>query len=400
MYKRIKYFLTSDPASGILLLLAAITALTIANSPLQASYQSLLNFYLFGISVSHWINDGLMALFFLMIGLEVKRELIEGSLNSRSKAMLPAIAGLGGMLFPIIIFLFFNYKDPIAINGWAAPAATDIAFALAILSLLGKRVPVELKVFLLALAIIDDLGVIFIIAIFYNSEPSGMMLLFVLTISLFLFFCGKKQFSSLALYFVLFIVLWFTVYHSGIHATLAGVIAGFLIPQTCRAGKSPAKRVEHLLNPYVAFCILPLFAFANSGVTFSSIQAISDYSHLPLGIALGLFVGKPIGVFLFSWLAIKLGIAQLPQQVNMRMILAVAVLCGIGFTMSIFISTLAFPAEQSVMVDYTKIGILMGSSASALLGFSMLSRALPSVVAQEVPASSLTNTKLQQSRLE
>ncbi|WP_217532003.1 Na+/H+ antiporter NhaA [Vibrio metschnikovii] len=398
MYKRIKYFLTSDPASGILLLLAAITALAIANSPLQHSYQQFLNFYVFGISVSHWINDGLMALFFLMIGLEVKRELIEGSLNSRSKAMLPAMAALGGMLFPIAIFLFFNYQDPIAINGWAAPAATDIAFALAILSLLGKRVPVELKVFLLALAIIDDLGVIFIIALFYNSEPSGMMLLFVLTISLFLFFCGKKQFSSLALYFVLFLVLWFTVYHSGIHATLAGVIAGFLIPLTCRAGKSPAKRVEHLLNPYVAFLILPLFAFANSGVTFSSINIVSSNAHLPLGITLGLFVGKPIGVFLFSWLAIKLGVAQLPPTVNLRMILSVAVLCGIGFTMSIFISTLAFTAEQSAMVDYAKIGILMGSTASAILGFSMLIKALP-VSTPHIVTSQARVSELQQSRI-
>lgn len=398
MYKRIKHFLTSDPASGILLLLAAITALAIANSPLQYSYQQFLNFYILGISVSHWINDGLMALFFLMIGLEVKRELIEGSLNSRSKAMLPAMAALGGMLFPIAIFLFFNYQDPVAINGWAAPAATDIAFALAILSLLGKRVPVELKVFLLALAIIDDLGVIFIIALFYNSEPSGMMLLFVLTISLFLFFCGKKQFSSIALYFVLFLVLWFTVYHSGIHATLAGVVAGFLIPLTCRAGKSPAKRVEHLLNPYVAFLILPLFAFANSGVTFSSINIVSSNAHLPLGIALGLFIGKPIGVFLFSWLAIKLRVAQLPPTVNLRMILSVAVLCGIGFTMSIFISTLAFTAEQSVMVDYAKIGILMGSTASAILGFFMLIKALP-VSTPHIVTSQARVSELQQSQI-
>ena len=398
MYKRIKYFLTSDPASGVLLLFAALAALAIANSPLQHSYQQFLNFYILGISVSHWINDGLMALFFLMIGLEVKRELIEGSLNSRSKAMLPAMAALGGMIFPIAIFLFFNHQDPVAINGWAAPAATDIAFALAILSLLGKRVPVELKVFLLALAIIDDLGVIFIIALFYNSDPSGMMLLFVLTISLFLFFCGKKQFSSLSLYFVLFLVLWFTVYHSGIHATLAGVIAGFLIPLTCRAGKSPAKRVEHLLNPYVAFLILPLFAFANSGVTFSSVELASHNAHLPLGIALGLFAGKPIGVFLFSWLAIKFGVAQLPASVNMRMILAVAVLCGIGFTMSIFISTLAFTAEQIAMVDYAKIGILMGSTASAIVGFSMLVRALPSSVAQESKQDTAVNA-LQQSQI-
>ena len=398
MYKRIKYFLTSDPASGVLLLVAALAALAIANSPLQHSYQQFLNFYILGISVSHWINDGLMALFFLMIGLEVKRELIEGSLNSRSKAMLPAMAALGGMIFPIAIFLFFNHQDPVAINGWAAPAATDIAFALAILSLLGKRVPVELKVFLLALAIIDDLGVIFIIALFYNSDPSGMMLLFVLTISLFLFFCGKKQFSSLSLYFVLFLVLWFTVYHSGIHATLAGVIAGFLIPLTCRAGKSPAKRVEHLLNPYVAFLILPLFAFANSGVTFSSVELASHNAHLPLGIALGLFAGKPIGVFLFSWLAIKFGVAQLPASVNMRMILAVAVLCGIGFTMSIFISTLAFTAEQIAMVDYAKIGILMGSTASAIVGFSMLVRALPSTVAEESKQDTAVNA-LQQSQI-
>ncbi|MCG6212305.1 Na+/H+ antiporter NhaA [Vibrio furnissii] len=383
MTDMIRDFFKLESAGGIILVIAAVVAMTIANSPLNDVYQGVLHSYVMGMSVSHWINDGLMAVFFLLIGLEVKRELLEGALKSRETAIFPAIAAVGGMLAPALIYVLFNAGDPEAIQGWAIPAATDIAFALGIMALLGKRVPVSLKVFLLALAIIDDLGVVVIIALFYTSDLSTMALVVGFIMTAVLFVMNAKHVTKISLYTVVGLILWVAVLKSGVHATLAGVVIGFAIPLKGKAGEhSPLKHMEHALHPYVAFAILPLFAFANAGISLDGVSMSGLASTLPLGVALGLLVGKPLGIFSFSVAAVKLGVAKLPEGINFKHIFAVSILCGIGFTMSIFISSLAFGSAHADYDTYARLGILMGSTTAAILGYVLLRMSLPKAAAQ------------------
>lgn len=378
MNDMIRDFFKMESAGGILLVIAAAVAMTVANTDLYSTYQGILQSYVLGMTVSYWINDGLMAIFFLIIGLEVKRELLEGALKSKETAIFPAIAAVGGMLAPALVYVAFNYSDAQAIQGWAIPAATDIAFALGIMALLGNRVPVSLKVFLLALAIIDDLGVVVIIALFYTSDLSTMALAVGFAMTAALFMLNAKKVTSLTPYIIVGAILWFAVLQSGVHATLAGVVIGFAIPlKGKKEGHSPLKHMEHTLHPYVAFGILPLFALANAGISLEGISLSSLGSALPLGIALGLLVGKPLGIFSFSWLAVKSGIAKLPHGVNFTHIFAVSVLCGIGFTMSIFISSLAFGSANAEFDTYARLGILMGSTTAALIGYFLLHVSLP-----------------------
>ncbi|ASK55278.1 Na+/H+ antiporter NhaA [Vibrio tarriae] len=378
MSDMIRDFFKMESAGGILLVIAAAIAMVIANSAMGEGYQAFLHTYVFGMSVSHWINDGLMAVFFLLIGLEVKRELLEGALKSRETAIFPAIAAVGGMLAPALIYVAFNFNDPAAIQGWAIPAATDIAFALGIMALLGKRVPVSLKVFLLALAIIDDLGVVVIIALFYSSDLSTIALTIGFIMTGVLFMLNAKHVTKLSIYLVAGLILWIAVLKSGVHATLAGVVIGFAIPLKGNKGEhSPLKHLEHALHPYVAFAILPVFAFANAGISLQGVSLAGLTSMLPLGVALGLFLGKPLGIFSFSWAAVKLGVAKLPEGINFKHIFAVSVLCGIGFTMSIFISSLAFGQANEAYDTYARLGILMGSTTAAVLGYSLLRLSLP-----------------------
>lgn len=374
----IRDFFKMESAGGVLLVIAAAIAMTIANTPLNETYQAFLHTYVFGMSVSHWINDGLMAIFFLLIGLEVKRELLEGALKSKETAIFPAIAAVGGMLAPALVYLAFNFNEPMAIKGWAIPAATDIAFALGIMALLGSRVPVSLKVFLLALAIIDDLGVVVIIALFYSGDLSTTALAIGFAMTAALFVLNSRHVTKLLPYMIVGAILWVAVLKSGVHATLAGVVIGFAIPLKGNKGeKSPLKHMEHALHPYVAFGILPLFAFANAGISLEGVSIAGLTSMLPLGIALGLLIGKPLGIFSFSWIAVKSGVAKLPEGISMFHIFAVSVLCGIGFTMSIFISSLAFGQTNVEFDTYARLGILMGSTTAAILGYLLLHISLP-----------------------
>ncbi|HIF9278641.1 TPA: Na+/H+ antiporter NhaA [Photobacterium damselae] len=387
MTDAIRKFLKLESAGGIVLIIAAAVAMFIANSPLGSVYSGVLHSYVAGLSVEHWINDGLMAIFFLLIGLEVKRELIEGALNTKEKAIFPAIAAVGGMIAPALVYVAFNFSDPVALKGWAIPAATDIAFALGVMALLGNRVPVSLKVFLLALAIIDDLGVIVIIALFYSSDLSTLALAVAFASTAALFIMNAKNVTKLTPYLVVGAILWFSVLQSGVHATLAGVVLGFAIPLSGKDGDhsdnhSPLKHLEHVLHPYVAFLILPLFAFANAGISLEGVSFASLTSMLPLGIAAGLFIGKPLGIFTASYIAVKTGLAKLPDDIGMKEIFAVSVLCGIGFTMSIFISSLAFVGESGDFSTYSRLGILLGSTFAALIGYGLLNRALPKTLSK------------------
>ncbi|USD40058.1 Na+/H+ antiporter NhaA [Vibrio sp. SCSIO 43135] len=378
MDKLIRDFLRMESASGILLVVAAAIAMFIANSPLNEYYQGFLHSYLLGMSLSHWINDGLMAIFFLLIGLEVKRELVEGALKSKETAMFPAIAAVGGMAVPALVYVMFNWGNDAAMAGWAIPAATDIAFALGIMALLGNRVPASLKVFLLALAIIDDLGAVVIIAFFYTADLSTSALTFGFISTAALFWLNSKQVTKLSPYLIIGALLWFAVLKSGVHATLAGVVIGFAIPLKGKDGEhSPLKHLEHTLHPYVSFGVLPLFALANAGLSLQNVSIAGLTSMVPLGIALGLLVGKPIGIMLFCWVSLKMKLTELPAGIRMRQIFAVSVLCGIGFTMSIFISSLAFEFEAESLDTYARLGILMGSTVSAILGYILLRMSLP-----------------------
>ncbi|MBD1577314.1 Na+/H+ antiporter NhaA [Vibrio sp. S11_S32] len=376
-------FFKKESASGIILVIAAAIAMLVANSSLNEMYQHALHIDIFGMSSSHWINDGLMAVFFLLIGLEVKRELLIGALKSKETALFPAIAAVGGMLAPALVYLAFNGSDPVAASGWAIPAATDIAFALGIMALLGSRVPVSLKVFLLALAIIDDLGVVVIIALFYSSDLSTLALLVGFISTAILFVMNIKNVTQIRWYLLVGFILWVSVLQSGVHATLAGVVIGFAIPLQGKKqagkedGRSPLKHLEHALHPYVSFLILPLFAFANAGISLKGVSLSGLTDMLPLGIALGLLIGKPLGVFSFSWISVKLGFAKLPEGINFKHIFAVSVLCGIGFTMSIFISSLAFTNVDASFDTYSRLGILIGSTTAAILGYALLHCFLP-----------------------
>lgn len=367
--------LLSNPASaGLLLMLAAAAALVIANTGLAPTYFAALEAKFAGLSVLHWINDALMSAFFLLVGLEIKRELLVGQLSSWPQRALPGMAALGGMAAPALVYLVVNSGAQGAPHGWAIPAATDIAFALGVLSLLGPRVPVSLKVFLTALAIIDDLGAVLIIAMFYTAEVNGLALAAVGGLSVALFALNRMGFKSIAGYLALGCILWFCMFKSGIHATLAGVLLAFAIPlrsDAPAASEAPLLRLEHGLQPWVAFLVVPVFGFANAGVAFLGIPLSRLADPVPLGVALGLFLGKQIGILGMAVLAIRLGLAKMPSGATWRQIYGVALLCGIGFTMSLFIGLLAFAGEP-MLQDETKLGVLLGSVASAVCGAILL----------------------------
>lgn len=386
-------YMQHDAASGIILLCAALLALILQNSPASWLYDGLLETPVtvgIGELMIHkplllWINDGLMAIFFFLVGLEIKREMVIGELSSVKQASLPVIAAVGGMLVPALIYSAFNWTDDIALHGWAIPAATDIAFAVGVLALLGPRVPTSLKVFLLALAIIDDLGAIIIIAFFYTEHLSIAALALAGVSIAVLAIMNLRGVNSTAPYALVGIVIWVCVLKSGVHATLAGVITAFAIPLTIPESngdgvekQSLLVRLEEGLHPWVTFGVLPLFAFANAGVSLAGMTADKIFSAIPLGIALGLFIGKPLGIFGFAWTAIKFRFAGKPDGATWAQIFGVAILGGIGFTMSLFIGMLAFvDAERAAEI---RIGVLMGSIASAIVGYLVLKRVTPAVV--------------------
>ncbi|MCW0206112.1 MAG: Na+/H+ antiporter NhaA [Achromobacter sp.] len=376
-------FLRSEALGGYVLMLAALVALAVANSPAAPYYFGALGTKLgfqagpivLKETVLHWINDGLMAVFFLLVGLEIKREVLDGQLRGAARIVLPGIAALGGMALPALIYVLVNAGSPGTLRGWAIPAATDIAFALGILALLGSRVPTSLKIFLTALAILDDLGAIVIIALFYTSTLNTFALGMSGALLACLFCLNRAGVLRLAPYLLIGAVLWYFVFKSGVHATLAGVALALAIPlrpqnQGQPGAHSPLHVLEHALHKPVALLIVPLFGFANAGVSFAGLGLGSLAQPVPLGVALGLFLGKQVGVFGFAWLAIKSGIASLPRHATFPQLYGVALLCGIGFTMSLFIGALAF--TDPAAVDATKIGVLTGSLASAIAGFALL----------------------------
>jgi NhaA family Na+:H+ antiporter len=381
--KAMREFIKLEAASGIILLLAAFIALIWDNTPFYHTYEALLdtplgiNFGVFSLAkpLLMWINDGLMAVFFLLVGLEIKREMWIGALNSPVKMSLPIIAATGGMLVPALIYCAFNLHSSEYLQGWAIPVATDIAFALGVLALLGNKVPASLKVLLTALAIIDDLGAIIIIAIFYTSHLSWLALSLAACCGLGLWILNRCKVQNLTGYCLLGIVLWVCLLKSGIHATLAGVVLAFAIPlQTGELLEtSPLRRLEHCLHPWVAFAILPIFAFANAGVTFHDIKASDVIHSIPLGIGLGLFLGKQIGVYTACWLAVKLKVAKLADDISWSMLYGLAILCGIGFTMSLFIGTLAFDEAASLNhARLVRMGVFAGSLLSGVIGYVWL----------------------------
>ncbi|MEK6224445.1 MAG: Na+/H+ antiporter NhaA [Thermodesulfobacteriales bacterium] len=381
----IQEFLKLESASGIILVGAAVLALIVNNSPLSGLYDLFLDtpveIRIGAINLAKplllWINDGLMAIFFLLIGLEVKREILDGQLSSLSQVALPGIAAVGGMIIPALIYVIFNMNNPSALNGWAIPAATDIAFALGILALLGSRVPLSLKLFLLTLAIIDDLGAIVIIAIFYSGDLSVTSLIFAGIAIATLFAMNLLGVKRTAAYVVVGIILWICVLKSGVHATLAGVVLAFAIPlRTNEDEPCPLREMEHSLHPWIAFGIMPLFAFANAGVSLKGMSFGSLFEPIPIGIALGLVIGKQVGVFGFSLAAVKLGLVKLPSDINWRLIYGTAILCGIGFTMSLFISTLAFDSSIGDDAISARIGILSGSFIAAIAGYLVIKSSL------------------------
>lgn len=375
----IKDFLALESAGGMLLAGAALLAMVLANSPLEGLYAGFLDTPVevrigaFAIAkpLLLWINDGLMAVFFFLVGLELKREALEGELSSVSQVLLPALAAAGGMLAPAAIYAWINWSDPVTLRGWAIPAATDIAFALGVLSLLGNRVPVGLKVFLLTLAILDDVGAIVIIALFYTADLSGVSLGMAGVALAGLFALNRLGVKRAAPYLLVGLVLWASVLKSGVHATLAGVALALFIP------RKAARMLEHDLHPPVAYAILPLFAFANAGIALAGVSLASFLEPVPLGIAAGLVVGKTIGVFTVSFLAIRLGWARMPEGANWGALLGLALLCGIGFTMSLFIAGLAFEGTAGAYALQTRLGILGGSLVAALGGYALLRAALP-----------------------
>ena len=373
-------FLRLESAGGLLLAATAALALICSNTPLRAAYDELLNipvevrFGSFAIAkpLLLWINDGLMAIFFLLVGLEVKREVIEGELSTPAQIVLPVVAGLGGMVVPALVFFLINRSSGAALNGWAIPTATDIAFALGILSLLGDRVPVSLKIFLTAVAIADDLGAIVIIALFYTADLSVSMLLFAAVAVALLIALNLFNVTRIAPYMIVGVFLWVFVLKSGVHATLAGVATAFAVPlKTADAeGHAPLHRLEHNLHPWVAFAVLPIFAFANAGVSFAGITLAALAEPLPLGIAAGLFAGKFVGVCGASAVMIGLGLAQLPAGANWPQLAGVAALCGVGFTMSLFIGSLAFEGPE--YFTPIRLGVIVGSLLSGICGYMLL----------------------------
>ncbi len=371
----IRRFLESQSSAGLMLMGAAVLALIVANSPLGPTYETILHAYAGPLSVGHWINDALMAVFFLLVGLEIKREMLDGQLSTWSRRILPGIAAAGGMMVPALVYLAFN-RGPTA-AGWAIPAATDIAFALGVIALLGNRVPASLRVFLAALAIIDDLGAVMIIAMFYTAELSIPDLAGAAGAIMVLIGLNRSGVRRLSPYLLVGVILWVLVFRSGVHATLAGVVLAFTIPMQCTPGRpdgdtdSPLHKLEHALHLPVGFLIVPIFGLANAGVPVLALPAEALVAPVTLGVALGLLVGKITGVFGFSMLAVRLGLADMPAHAGKRQLLGVALLCGIGFTMSIFITLLAFPGSQLLQSE-AKLGVLAGSFVSGLLGYALL----------------------------
>ena len=375
-----KWFFKLEAASGLVLLISAILALIVSNSDLSKIYFETLDKYLFigindfgiKLSVLHWINDALMAIFFFFVTLEIKREFIEGELSNFKQAMLPIMGAIGGMVVPALVYIFINYGDTETLRGWAIPSATDIAFSLGVLSLLGSRVPISLKVFLTALAIIDDLGAIIIIAFFYTGDLKIHYLGLIVVAFILLLILNKFNVKNFILYLLIGIVMWDFTHQSGIHATIAGVLLATTIPHRKKTKEfSLLIKIEHAISPYVAFGIMPLFAFANAGVSLEGLSLSSFMSKVPLGILLGLFLGKQFGVFIFSYLSIKFKLAQMPSKANWINFYGVGVLTGIGFTMSLFVGNLAFVDNMSYM-DGVKIGVLGGSLLSTLFGYFLI----------------------------
>ncbi len=375
-----KWFFKLEAASGLVLLISAILALIISNSELSGLYFETLNKYLFiginnfglKLSVLHWINDALMAIFFFFVTLEIKREFLQGELSNIKQALLPIIAAVGGMVVPALFYVVINFGDPETINGWAIPSATDIAFSLGVLSLLGKRVPLSLKVFLTALAIIDDLGAILIIALFYSGDLNVMYLSLMLFAFIILLIINKFNIKVFFPYLLIGLLLWDFTHNSGIHATIAGVLLAMTVPHRKKEKDfSLLIKIEHAISPYVAFGIMPLFAFANAGVSLEGLSLSSLLDKVPLGIVLGLFVGKQLGVFVFSYVSIKLKIAQMPGNSSWYNFYGVGILTGIGFTMSLFVGNLAF-VENVQYMDGVKIGVLTGSLLSTLAGYFLI----------------------------
>lgn len=392
LLRAIDRFFSHEASGGILLGLSAIAALIVANSALQPSYDWLLNLP-FAVTLGGeglekplilWINDGLMAVFFFLIGLELKREILEGKLKNPRDVILPGLAAVGGMAVPALVYLFFNWGNPDTIGGWAIPAATDIAFALSVLALVGSRVPAALKVFLLTLAILDDLGAIVIIALFYTADLKVDYLFLSLLPLGAMLWLNLKGSHRMAPILLLGVVLWVLVLKSGVHATLAGVITAFLIPLKDKWGKSPLHALEHGLSPYVLFFIVPVFAFANAGVSLAGIELGDMLAPLPLGIALGLILGKQIGVFGATWATVKLGFAQLPHGVTWAHIYGLSCLAGIGFTMSLFIGSLSFGDPE--LMNAVRLGVLSGSLISGVVGFAVLRMSATAQEEEAVPA--------------
>ena len=374
----IRNFVKLESSSGIILLFAGLVALILSNSSFADAFNHILhlklyfgtNLPLFYKSIQHWVNDGAMVIFFFCIGLELKREFLEGELSMPSQAILPVIAAVGGMAVPAIFYLLFNFNNPETFQGWAIPSATDIAFSLGVLSLLGKRVPISLKIFLMALAIIDDLGAIIIIALFYSSGLEPLSLFVVLFILFFLYLCNKRNLQNIWIYIFLGFLLWIFIQNAGIHATIAGVLLAIFIPHEKTKQGSLLTCAESKLHPWVAYLIMPLFALTNAGVYLGDVSLASLSNPVPLGIMSGLFFGKQIGVFFTTFLLIKMGYARLPSESNWIQMYGIALLTGIGFTMAMFINFLAF--DTDIYINQAKIAILIASFASAVLGYILL----------------------------
>ena len=378
-------FLRLESAGGLILVFAAILAVVLANSPLEDLYTRVLNLKFtvmvesFGVSkpLLLWVNDGLMAVFFLLVGLELKREVVEGQLSRADQVALPALAAIGGLVIPAFIYWLINRDNPQGINGWAVPTATDIAFALAILSLLGSRVPASLKVFLTTIAIFDDLAAIIIIAVFYSADLSTASLVTAAAGVAVLFILNRLAVQSLAAYLIVGIFIWLFVLKSGVHATLAGIVVAAFIPLKANDDHSPSRHLEHILHPWVAYGVLPIFAFANAGVSFAGVSSDAVLGTVSTGIVLGLFFGKQVGVFGMTALAVGLGIAKKPEGASWAMLYGVALLCGVGFTMSLFIGGLAFEHGGFSQGTALRIGVISGSVASAFCGWLVLHLSLP-----------------------
>lgn len=380
-------FFKLESSGGILLMFSALLAIILANSPLQSYYALFLDTPV-EVRVGHleiakplllWINDGLMAVFFFLVGLELKRELIEGELSDKKNIILPGVGAIGGMAVPALLYIYFNKGDAIAMQGWAIPAATDIAFALGVLSLLGSRVPVSLKIFLSSLAIFDDIGAIVIIAAFYTAKISTAALIIAgLCIPILVLF-NRRKFASPTPYILVGLIMWTAMLKSGVHATLAGVVLAMFIPirSASKSHPSPLKELEHDLHPVVAFFVLPVFAFANAGINISGVGTEQLLHSVPLGITLGLFIGKQVGVFSLCWLAIKLNWCSLPKGMSWASLYGMAALCGIGFTMSLFIGSLAFEDIGVNRMFDERLGIILGSVLSGVVGYLVLSKSLP-----------------------